>query len=73
MSKIRTDFGTDHLLMTKTKNLELAPSGYYHLRIQRNGIIRRISLKTRSLAEAELAAAITPWTPRERPIENTSE
>lgn len=44
--------------MPKSHNIELAPSGYYHLRIQRNGINRRISLKTRNLAEAELASAI---------------
>ena len=44
--------------MPKSNNIELAPSGIYHLRMQRNGINRRISLKTRHLAEAELAAAI---------------
>lgn len=45
--------------MTKIKNLEIAPSGYYHLRIQRNGTNRRISLKTKDLNTAKLAAAIT--------------
>ncbi len=44
--------------MTKIKNLEIAPSGYYHLRLQRDGINRRISLKTKDLATAKLAAAI---------------
>lgn len=44
--------------MPHTKNLELSPSGYYHLRLQRDGKNRRISLKTKNLTEAKLAAAI---------------
>ena len=44
--------------MSHTKNLELTQSGIYYLRSQRDGINRRISLKTSNLAEAQLAAAI---------------
>ncbi len=44
--------------MTKIKNLEVTPSGIYHLRIQKNGINRRLSLKTKNLSAAKLAAAI---------------
>ena len=62
-----------HLLMTNTPNLQKYPSGYYFLQLQRHRTDLKISLKTCYLAEAQLAAAITPWTPRERPIENTSE
>ena len=42
--------------MTKTRNLQRAPSGNYFLRIQRDGKDRRISLKTRDLAQAQFAA-----------------
>ena len=44
--------------MSNTRNLQLAPSGNYSLRIQRNGKDRKISLKTKDLATAKLAAAI---------------
>ena len=44
--------------MTHSKNIQKAPNGYFYLRLQRNGTDRRISLKTRNLAEAELSAAI---------------
>jgi integrase len=44
--------------MAKIKNLEVAPSGIYHLRIQIGGTNRRLSLKTKNPTEAKLAAAI---------------
>ncbi len=44
--------------MTKTRNLQKAPSGNYFLRIQRDGKDRRISLKTRDLRQAQFAAYI---------------
>ena len=44
--------------MTNTPNLQKAPNGYFYLRSQRDGKDRRISLKTKDLATAKLAAAI---------------
>ncbi len=44
--------------MTKSKNLQQAPSGIYFLRIQRNGKDRRISLKTSDFDQAQFAAQI---------------
>ncbi len=41
-----------------TQNIQKAPSGNYFLRIQRSGKDRRISLKTKNLSEAKLAALI---------------
>lgn len=58
MSKIGTDFGTDLSKMTKLTNIQKSKSGNYFLRIQRNGKDRKISLKTKDLTQAKLAAAI---------------
>jgi len=44
--------------MTHTPNLQQAPSGNYFLRLQRGGKDRKISLKTKDLSTAKLAAAI---------------
>ena len=44
--------------MTQTKNLELHQNGTYYLRIQRNGVNRRISLKTSDFRQAQFAAHI---------------
>lgn len=44
--------------MTQSKNIQKAPSGIYFLRLQRDGKDRRVSLRTRDLSIAQLAAAV---------------
>lgn len=44
--------------MTNSRNLQKNKNGYYYLRMQRDNTDRKISLKTKNLAEAQLAAAI---------------
>ena len=70
MSKIRTDFETDSFTNDKNQKPRISPQRLLSLA---NSTQRHHSPNITNLAEAQLAAAITPWTPRERPIENTSE
>lgn len=57
--------------MSNTANLQKAPSGYYFLRFQRNGSDRRISLKTKDLATARLAADVARATLSQMTIDPT--
>ncbi len=57
--------------MSNTANLQKAPSGYYFLRFQRNGSDRRISLKTKDLATARLAAEVARATLSQMTIDPT--
>lgn len=57
--------------MTHIKNLELHKSGIYYLRLQKSGINKRISLKTRDYATAQLAAAIAHATLRHMTIDTS--
>lgn len=52
-----TESGTD-LAMKPHSNLQISKHGIYYLRIQRAGIDRRISLRTRDPYQARIAAAI---------------
>lgn len=44
--------------MSNLKNVQKSSSGIYYLRVQRDGLDRKISLKTRDIHEATIAAAI---------------